>query len=143
MEYRFDGDRRGLSAAAFLDLVQRVWPGDYDPVSVEEALGRTINVTAWEGDRRVGCVRILTDGYLFGTIPEILVDPAHQRRGVGRKLMELAWERSPTGLFFGAQPGNEGFFEKLGYQRSMAAFARRKPRRPGRPSEEGSLDPGA
>ena len=70
----------------------------------------------------------LTDGYFFGTVPELMVDPDHQRQGIGRRLMELAWENSPTSLFFGAQPGNEAFFEKLGYERSLASFARRKPR---------------
>ena len=41
--------------------------------------------------------------------------------------MELAWEHSPTSLFLGAQPGNEGFFEKLGYEKSMASYVKRKP----------------
>ncbi|WP_306420573.1 GNAT family N-acetyltransferase [Brevibacillus reuszeri] len=65
---------------------------------------------------------------LFGTIPEILVKRAYQGKGIGKKLMELAWEASPTSLFFGAQPGNEPFFEKLGYQRSFQSFVKRKTR---------------
>jgi len=36
--------------------------------------------------------------------------------------------RGVAGLFFGAQEGNETFFEKLGYERGMSSFARRKPR---------------
>ena len=117
-----------LSAQDFLQLARRVWPRDYAPALVEAALRRTINLTARDGERLVGCVRVLTDGYLFGSIPEIIVDPEYQGRGIGTALMELAWERSPTGLFFGAQPGNEPFFEKLGYERSMVSYARRKPR---------------
>jgi GNAT superfamily N-acetyltransferase len=81
------------------------------------------------GKRLVGVVRILSDGYFFGTIPEILVDPEYQGRGIGRRLMEMAWEVSPTSLFFGAQPGNGGFFEKVGYARGMASYTRTKPRR--------------
>lgn len=119
-----------LSAEEFLDLAQRVWPRDYSPSLAQEALRRTINLTARDAGRLIGCVRILTDGYFFGTIPEILVDPVYQRRGIGRTLMERAWERSPTSLVFGAQPGNEPFFEKLGYERSLTSFARRKPRPP-------------
>ena len=76
----------------------------------------------------MGGVRILSDGYFFGTIPELMVDPAYQRKGIGRRLMELAWEHSPTSLFLGAQPGNEGFFEKPGYERSMASYVKRKTR---------------
>lgn len=117
-----------LAAKDFLALAQRVWPGDYQAARTEEALRRTLNITAWDGDLLIGCVRVLTDGYFFGTIPEIMVDPDYQRRGIGRHLMEMAWEASPTGLFFGAQPGNEPFFEKLGYEPGLAAYARRKPR---------------
>ncbi len=76
----------------------------------------------------VGTVRLLTDGYFFGTIPELMVDPAYQGSGVGRKLMELAWETSPTSLYFGAQPDKEGFYEALGYEKGLQAYFRRKPR---------------
>ena len=76
----------------------------------------------------VGSARILTDEYFFGTIPEEIVRPAFQGRGIGRRLMDLAWEGSPTGLFFRAREGNEGLFEKLGDERSTASLASRKPR---------------
>jgi len=117
-----------LTAEEFIGLAQRVWPGEYNARLVEEALAKTINTTARRGGYLVGCVRVLTDGYLFGTVPELMVDPVFQRQGVGRRLMELAWENSPTSLFFGAQPGNEAFFRKLGYKRSLTSFGRRKPR---------------
>ncbi|MEM7370896.1 MAG: GNAT family N-acetyltransferase [Bacteroidota bacterium] len=126
MQYLVDDDR--LSADIFLSLVQRVWPGTFDEAKTAQALGRTLNITAWDQDRLVGCVRILSDGYYFGTIPEILVDPAYQKQGIGRALMEQAWEHSPTSLFFGAQAGNEGFFEKMGYHRSLTSFQRKKKR---------------
>ncbi len=128
MTIRFHVDDSDLATADFLTLAQRVWPGEYAPQLVQAALSRTINITAWDGGQLVGCVRILTDGYFFSTIPEILVDPAYQGQGIGRQLMEFAWERAPTGFFFGAQPGNEGFFEKLGYERSLRSYAKRKPR---------------
>lgn len=117
-----------LRAEAFIALAQVVWPGDYAQAATQAALDRTLNVTAWDGERLIGCARVLSDGYFFGTIPEILVDPAYQGQGIGRGLMERAWELSPTGLFFGAQPGREGFFEKLGYTRTLAGFSRHKAR---------------
>jgi len=79
-------------------LAQRLWHGDYDPACVREALARTLNVTAWRGSRLVGSVRILSDGYFIGTVTEMLVDPKFQRQGLGRPLMERAWEASPTSL---------------------------------------------
>jgi ribosomal protein S18 acetylase RimI-like enzyme len=90
MDTVYKTDDQQLASDEFLDLVQRVWPGEYDPKRVQEALRRTINITAVHDGKLVGCVRILTDGYFFGTVPEILVDPAFQGRGIGRRLMELA-----------------------------------------------------
>ena len=90
---------------------------------------KTINLTAWDEKHLVGCARILTDGYFFGTIPEIFVLPHYQGKGIGKQLMELVWEISPTSLYFGAQPGKEEFFEKLGYKKSIQSFQKRKERR--------------
>ncbi|MDQ5853576.1 MAG: GNAT family N-acetyltransferase, partial [Chloroflexota bacterium] len=81
-----------------------------------------------DGVQLVGCVRILADGYLFSTTPEILVLPTYQGRGISRRLLELASEPAPTSLFFGVQPGKEGFFERLGYEHSLNAYHKRKPR---------------
>lgn len=117
-----------LSAEEFLGLAQKVWPGDYDAARTEQALRETTNITARDGDRLIGCVRILSDGYFFGTIPELLVDPDYQGQSIGRRLMERAWEASPTSLYFGAQPGKEHFYERLGYERSLQSYGRKKPR---------------
>ena len=123
-----------LSAEEFLDIANAVWPREYDPVATDAALRRTINITARSEKGLVGILRLLTDGHFFGTVPEILVRPEWQRRGIGRALLEAAWDRSPTGLYFGAQPGNETFFERCGFERGLQSYARRKPRgtRPGR-----------
>ena len=61
-----------LSAPVFLALAKNVWPGNYDAAKTQEALYRTLNITAYDGGLLVGCLRILTDGYYFGTITELL-----------------------------------------------------------------------
>lgn len=133
IEFRVE---EALDAQEFLELAQRVWPGAYDRERTQEALGRTMNITARHDGALVGCVRVLSDGYYFGTVPEIMVHPQYRGRGVGRRLMMMAWERSPTSLFFGAQAGNEGFFEKLGFEQGMTSFAREKARTPRRGERE-------
>ena len=118
-----------LDANTFIDMANQVWVGDYSPQHTQDALSKTINTTAWDGEKLVGCVRVLTDGYFFGTIPEILVLPGYRGRGIGKKLMELAFETSPTSLFFGAQPNATGFYESIGYEKSVQSFGKKKPRR--------------
>jgi ribosomal protein S18 acetylase RimI-like enzyme len=100
----------GFKADAFVALANRVWPRQYDLAAAAAALTCTTNIGAWEGERLVGAVRVLTDGYFFATVPEILVDPDYQRRGIGRELMFRALAATPRGtLFLGAQPQSLGF----------------------------------
>ena len=61
--------------------------------------------------------------------PEILVDPAYQRRGIGRAPMDRALAHAPRGaLFFGAQPQAVGSFERLGCRRALTGFTYGAPR---------------
>ncbi len=110
-----------LQASEFLNFVNEIWPGNYDLPKTQAALRKTCNLTAYDGSRLVGCLRVLTDGYFFGTITELLVLPAYQRRGIGSRLLQLAKEHAPTLLYFGAQPGMEAFYEKNGCQRSLTS----------------------
>ena len=119
--------RSGFTAEDFLALANRVWPGSYDLTKTEAALGHTINIGAWDGTVLVGSVRVLTDGYLLATVPELFVDPAYQRRGIGRELMRRALEGAPRGaLFFGAQPQSVGFFERIGCTKGPVGFVMRR-----------------
>ena len=120
MEYRIDDKR--LTASVFLPFVNQVWPGDYDIEETQNALSKTTNITAYDGNRLVGCLRILSDGYFFGTITELLVLPDYQKKGIGSRLLQLAKENTPTMLYVGAQPGMEAFYEKNGCQRSLQSY---------------------
>lgn len=119
-EYKVNDTK--LAASVFLLFVNQIWQGDYDIERTQIALSKTLNITAYDNEMLVGCLRILTDGYFFGTITELLVLPEYQRQGVGSKLLELAKENTPTMLYFGAQPGVEGFYEKNGCQKSLQSY---------------------
>lgn len=120
MEYIVDDAK--LDAEAFLALACSVWPGAYDTEKTRQALRRTINITAYEEGRLIGCIRILTDGYYFGTLTELLVLPAFQKKGVGSRLLHLARTHTPTLLYFGAQPGVERFYERNGCRKGMQSY---------------------
>lgn len=111
-----------LNASDFLVFVEQIWPGDYDIEKTQGALSQTLNITAYDDGVLVGCLRILSDGYFFGTITELLVLPEYQKQGIGSRLLQLARDSSPTMLFFGAQPGAEAFYEKNNCQRSLQSY---------------------
>ena len=120
MEYKVNDQE--LNASTFITFVNRVWPGDYDLDKTQAALSRTLNITAYDEKELVGCLRILSDGYFFGTITELLILPEYQKHGIGSHLLALAREHTPTMLYFGAQPGAEGFYEKNGCQKSLQSY---------------------
>ena len=70
MEYRIDD--RQLDAVTFITFVNKVWPGKYDEGRTAEALFQTLNITAYDGETLVGCLRILTDGY-FGLLNDSFI----------------------------------------------------------------------
>ena len=110
LEYKVND--RTLNASAFLPFVHKIWKGNYNIDKTEEALSKTLNITAYDGKTLVGCLRILSDGYFFGTITELLVLPEYQKQGIGSKLLSLAKKNTPTMLYFGAQPGEETYYKK-------------------------------
>ena len=120
MDYTVDD--RMLDPALFIDFVNRIWPGNYDMAKTQAALSKTINITAYDTGKLIGCLRILSDGYYFGTITELLVLPEYQHRGIGSRLLQLAGENTPTLLYFGAQPGMEAFYEKNGCKKSLQSY---------------------
>ncbi len=127
MEYKIDD--RQLDVGAFIAFVNQVWPGQYDEERTSAALSKTMNITAYDGDMLVGCLRILSDGYFFGTITELLVLPDYQKRGIGSQLLQLARDHTPTTLYFGAQPAAEKFYEKNGCSKGLQSFTILKKRK--------------
>ena len=120
IEYKVDD--KEMNASFFVSFVNQIWQGDYNIERTQVALSKTINITAYDGNVLVRCLRILSDGYYFGTITELLVLPEYQQQGIGSKLLQLAKDNTPTMLYFGAQPGIEAFYEKNGCQKSLQSY---------------------
>ena len=120
IEYKVDD--KEMNASFFVSFVNQIWQGDYNIERTQAALSKTINITAYDGNVLVGCLRILSDGYYFGTITELLVLPQYQRQGIGTKLLHLAKCNTPTILYFGAKPEAEEFYKKNGCQKSLQSY---------------------
>jgi GNAT superfamily N-acetyltransferase len=113
----------GVYTASYIPLAERVRPMQYEARKVRSALARTTNIGAWDGARLVGVVRVLSDGYTFSAIADILVDPEYQRRGIGRSLMQHALAvTADSRLSIAAQPHCIGFFERVGCERGSTGF---------------------
>jgi len=99
---------------------------DEQHVSVPRLIGPGFNslygVVVTSGEKVVGMGRIVGDGAIFFYIQDIAVEPAHQRRGVGikilDKLMEYLRDSAPEKAFIGlfAAKGSTPFYENYGFR---------------------------
>lgn len=96
-----------------------------DPRQAETGLKNSAYLTAaWDGDKPVGMARVISDGGYMTLIVDVMVLPDYQGRGIGRQLLTNinAWLDSlgKDGLCIMvnlmATTGNEGFYEKFGFE---------------------------
>ena len=115
----------------FLDIVISVSWGSKESISLtglRKAIDSSTQIYGIrnENNELVALARVLSDNYLFSTIPEILVNPSCQRQGLGRLLMnEIIKDFGHTVIYFGGQKGNEKFFESLGFDKGMQSFTKK------------------
>lgn len=126
MKIEYTGNDTRLTAPEYVALFTSVWRKDLDVALVERALSVTTNVTAREGERLIACARIMTDGYLFSVVTEVVMHPDYWNASVARAILELAFEMAPTGLTFGSQATDEEIMRDIGWERGPATYFRKK-----------------
>lgn len=111
-----------LDFQAVLDLYASVgWTGYSSyPEMLEKALEHSLLVlAAVDGDRLVGLLRAVGDGYSIIFIQDILVLPAYQRQEIGRNLLEQAISHFPgiyqLHLLTDNAEKTRSFYEALGF----------------------------
>lgn len=84
--------------------------------------GTLFAVTARHDNQTIGMGRIVGDGGCFFTIVDIVVDPDHQGRGVGKRIVSELMEHVKTQLpksawinLFADVPANK-LYEKFGFE---------------------------
>ncbi len=82
----------------------------------------TLVVSAWDEQRLVGAVRVLSDKIVRSVVYDLLVDPQYQGKGIGRELMRRCIAHYPkTEWLVETQEHTVGFYEKLGFERYQSA----------------------
>ena len=120
-----------VTVSDYLALLHLASSEEHDAGRAAPAFERTTNIGAWDDGVLVGVARVLTDGYFYAALADIVVHPGHQRRGVGRELLNRAYDTTPRGtLFVNARQGSAAFFEHVGCERGTPGFVMRRACRP-------------
>ena len=76
----------------------------------------TLVISAWNGDRLVGAVRVLSDTIFRSIIYDLMVLPEHQNKGIGKELVGRCIEHYPNSEWL-VQTTKEisNYYEKIGF----------------------------
>ena len=101
-------------------------PVEQDAERLRQLYGKSqVCCFAWHGDDLVGACRALSDGDTWGFICDLVVDPEHQGRGLGRRILDwTVAELDVEKVMLACVKGQEGFYGKAGFLRHTAALAR-------------------
>lgn len=95
------------------------WISGTYPQRLHKALmGSSTVLTAWDGTRLVGLVRILDDGEMTAYMHYVLVDPAYHGQGIASVLVNMVKERYRDYLYIEVMPEeskNAAFYERFGF----------------------------
>jgi GNAT superfamily N-acetyltransferase len=79
--------------------------------------GSNLIVTARENGKLVGMLRGLTDHCYRCFIADLAVAKSHQRKGIGKQLLQFTRELDPEArLFLFSAEDAEPFYQKLGFK---------------------------
>lgn len=104
-----------------IDLFSSVgWVSAQYPTRLYKALMHSSTViTAWDGDRLVGLVRVLDDSELVAYMHCVLVHPDYHGQGIAGTMVEMVKEKYKDYLYIELMPEerkNAAFYEKHGFQ---------------------------
>ena len=121
-------DEKKFTQQSIQDLFLSVgWVSGKYPSRLYKALLNSSTVlTAWDGNRLVGLVRLLDDSEMLAYMHYVLVHPNYQGQGIAGTLVEMAKEKYKDYLYIEIMPEeskNAAFYEKHGFQRMSDGVA--------------------
>lgn len=128
---RIDRNDHTVSWDHVVGLFQAVGWGERDPNEVRAAFARsTFKAFAFEGDDLIGFGRTIDDGQFYATVVDVVVSPSHQRKGVGRAIVEDLQSRMKGFLVvtLTASPDVQPFYRRLGWRNQTTAMIRPRSR---------------
>ena len=106
-----------------LHLYQAVGWTNYtnQPQMLEQALPHSLAVyLAFDGEKIVGLIRLVGDGFSSVFVQDLIVLPSYQRQGIGRSLMKEALEDYKDAyqvqLVTEQTEKNVGFYRSIGFE---------------------------
>lgn len=119
MEIRFTEEKAFTREQVQQLFLSVNWMSGQYPDKLYQALMHSSTVlTAWDGDKLIGLVRVLDDTAMLAVLHYVLVDPAYHGRGIAGKMIEMVKEKYKEFLYIEGMPEeskNAPFYQKHGF----------------------------
>mgnify|MGYP001018571342 FL=1 len=80
-------------------------------------INSTLVISAWDNERLVGAVRVLSDKFIRSVIYDLVIDPEYKNMGIGKELVRRCIEHFPnTEWLVQTENHIKGFYEKIGFK---------------------------
>lgn len=120
MEIRYTEEKKFTQEQVQELFLSVGWVSGEYPARLHKALMHSSTViTAWDGDRLAGLVRVLDDSELVAYMHYVLVNPAYHGLGIAGKMIELVKEKYKHYLYLELMPEerkNAAFYQRFGFQ---------------------------
>lgn len=120
----YNEEKKDLPSARLHELfVEAGWSDGNEPEWMKENFNApfvhsTLVVSAWEGEKMVGCVRVLSDTVTRSVIYDLVVDRAFRAQGIGSELLRRCMAKYPQSEWLlQTQESIAPFYEKNGFSR--------------------------
>jgi ribosomal protein S18 acetylase RimI-like enzyme len=100
------------------------------PFSKKEKMSKALKnryavITCWYRGSLVGIGSMLSDGEMYSSIFDVVVDPIFQGQGIGKSIMDKLMAKAPqTSVHLTSAFGNEDFYSKIGFRKHKTAFSK-------------------
>jgi predicted N-acetyltransferase YhbS len=125
ISYRAGND---LELDAVIELYRASTLGERRPVDDKERMGEMLRqanlvISAWEGGLLVGIARSLSDFAYCTYLSDLAVRASHQRRGIGRELIQLTRQACGRAtIILLAAPKAVDYYPRIGFKAHASAW---------------------
>ena len=106
------------------------WESAKDPDSLVLGLIFSSNIiSCWDGNKLVGLIRSMDDGYWSANIDCLLVHKDYQGKGIGRKLLEVLLDQIKNIKYINVAPDSRKqikFYKKAGFSLIKGCYLQKR-----------------
>lgn len=127
-EYKFSDDKSLISIDKVYDLLSKTyWAKDRSKEITKKAIENSLCIGIYKDTEMVGFARLVTDYATMYWLADVIIDPKHRGKGLGKKLIEIVINMKEIKDCFGILATSDAFelYEKYGFIKVGGKYMRK------------------